>query len=89
MKLAAICDRNTRKDFVDLHVLIRRHAPLGELVAFFFQKFPGASSVHLLRSLTYFAEADQGPMPRMFERVTWARIKREITEAASNIEIVD
>lgn len=87
MKLSAIYDRNTRKDFIDLHVLMKHHAPLESLLALFFEKYPEASSTHILRSLLYFGEADQEPMPAMLSRATWARIKKEILEAVSAIEI--
>ncbi len=35
MKLAAIAQRGSRKDFIDIHALISRHRPLGDLLALY------------------------------------------------------
>jgi hypothetical protein len=85
MKLAAIAGRGSRKDFVDLYFICRECFPLREAFTFLAAKFPAQQYdlYHLLRSLTYFADAEAEPMPRLRQPVTWDQIKRFfIAEAA-------
>jgi hypothetical protein len=77
MKLAAISGRGARKDFVDLYTILRGGLTLTEL----FQDLPrkyGAGRVnayHILKSLTYFADAEQEPEPAMLVPLNWAECK--------------
>jgi len=66
MKLSALASRGAKRDFVDIYVL-SRHYGLKELIDFFHQKFAKItfSRIHLLKSLTYFADAEKDPMPHM------------------------
>lgn len=77
MKLSAIASRGTRRDFVDVYEIARIHR-LGELVDLFQRKFAEVqfSKVHLLKSLTYFADAEKEPMPDMLVPVSWREIRR-------------
>lgn len=77
MKIMAIADRGTRRDFVDLYVLAHRFKPLGELLEFLPEKY-GAwkyNIAHILRSLGYFVDAEKGRMPYMFEPLDWKTVK--------------
>lgn len=38
--------------------------------------------VHLLKSLTYFEEADKEPMPSMLGEISWEAVKRFFVRAA-------
>lgn len=77
MRLMAISSRGSRKDFVDLHVLLRERPTLRE----YFDLLPGkygASRVnvyHILKSLTYFDDAELEPMPHMLEPFDWKECK--------------
>jgi hypothetical protein len=85
MKLAALAGRGARKDFVDLYWISRRCFPLREAFLYLQAKFPAHQYdlYHLLRSLTYFADAEGEPMPALRGSVTWAEIKTFFsTEAA-------
>jgi hypothetical protein len=77
MKLAAVAGRGSRKDFVDLHAYARAIAPLDEALARFREKYRGISvdPYHLLRSLTFFDDAEAEPMPEMLTPVTWDEVK--------------
>ncbi|MFZ1507947.1 MAG: nucleotidyl transferase AbiEii/AbiGii toxin family protein [Anaerolineae bacterium] len=77
MKLAAIRDRGTRRDFVDVFCL-REIVPLTSLIDLVGQKYadrPDFAAI-LARALAYFADAEQQPMPEMTRRVKWAEVKR-------------
>lgn len=78
MKLGAIAGRNTKKDFIDLYLYLHHEQKsLLELFDLLSKKFKGIEYdyYHLYKSLVYFVEADQEPMPRMIEKVDWKKIK--------------
>lgn len=76
MKISAIASRGTRRDFVDVYVAAQQYG-LGELVRLFRRKYAAANYnvVHLLKSLTYFADAARDPQPDMLVTLTWDQIK--------------
>jgi hypothetical protein len=67
MKLVAISQSGSRRDFIDLFFICRQSIPLAVLLASLPQKFSGInySLPHILRSLVYFDEAEKEPMPEM------------------------
>lgn len=77
MKLSALAGRGSRKDFVDLYVYARRLAPLEEALACFREKYRGITvdPYHLLRSLTYFEDAEAEAMPEVLGGPTWDEVK--------------
>jgi hypothetical protein len=77
MKLGAIAGRGTRRDFVDLYVVAKQYG-LSQLLEWFRQKYAQAnySLVHVLKSLTYFEDAEKDPMPDMLEPFAWETVKR-------------
>lgn len=79
LKVNAIEGRGTKKDFVDIYVLLQ-HYSLGEILEFYKQKYPNYSIFRALRSLTYFEDAESQAMPKMFIPDTWEQMKKCITE---------
>jgi len=77
MKISAIASRGTRRDFVDLHSVSKLYG-LAELLELFRHKFAQASYslVHVLKSLTYFDDADEDPLPDMLVPLDWDEVKR-------------
>lgn len=77
MKLTAVSGRGSRKDFVDLYAICRAGLPLTDLLARWPEKYgPTASTTyHLLRSLTYFDDAEREPDLRMTVPLDWAAVK--------------
>jgi len=67
MKLAAISGRGSRKDFVDLHTILRNPPTLRDYFDLLPRKYgPDCiNTYHILKSLTYFADAEKEPMPSM------------------------
>ena len=78
MKLAAIASRGSRKDFVDLWFLIRGGLPLAEAVRLFERKYAAIDVGHVVRSLTYFDDAELEPELRMLRPASWARVKDDM-----------
>jgi hypothetical protein len=77
MKLAAISSRGSRKDFIDLHTILRGGLALEECFAWMPRKYGKGrlNTYHVLKSLTYFEDAEREPMPRMLEPFDWRECK--------------
>lgn len=90
MKLIAIAQRGSKKDFVDLFFLLKK-VKLQQLKKIVEQKYAGInySWPHLLRSIAYFEDAEEDPMPvlttagrqRSMKPAEWEKIKRYLVEA--------
>ena len=80
MKVNAIIGRGTRKDFIDLYVLLQRYS-LSEIMAFYKQKYPDFSEYRALLSMTYFEDAEMQDVPKMFIDTSWDTMKSTIIEA--------
>ncbi len=82
MKLIAIGGRGSRKDFVDLYFILNAIGGLDtifELLAVRFENLDYSDS-HLRKSLVYFEDAEQEPMPHMLREVSWDDVKAAITD---------
>jgi len=80
MKIVAISDRGTKKDFVDLYVLLKKYS-LEKILKFFNEKYKDCNynMIHISKSLTYFFDADKNPDPEMLIGYDWNEIKKYIT----------
>lgn len=85
MKVNAAIGRGTKKDFVDLFVLLQ-HYPLSQILSFYRQKYPEYSDYRALLSLSYFDDADGQTMPRLFINATWEEMKQTIREAITEYQ---
>jgi hypothetical protein len=65
MKLNAISGRGSKKDFIDLHFLLKKYS-LSEMIGYYNKKFLGGSEFLVLKSLTYFDDADLDESPKMY-----------------------
>ena len=77
MKLAAISGRGSRKDFIDLYTILRDKPALSEYFSLLPRKYTPdrINTYHILKSLTYFSDAEKEPTPRMFEPFDWEECK--------------
>lgn len=77
MKIAAIADRGTKRDFIDLFFLTKIFS-LEKILAYYDQKYEKlqANKTHILRSLFYFTEAENEAPPRMIQSVDWQELKK-------------
>jgi predicted nucleotidyltransferase component of viral defense system len=80
MKLSALAQRGSKKDFVDIYALSLKHKPLRELLRLYQQKYAVADVAHVLYGLAYFHDADKERMPKMLWDADWRTIKRTIQE---------
>lgn len=79
MKIDAISSRGSKKDFIDIFFLLKKYS-LAEMIGFFEKKYSriNYNKLHLLKSLVYFADADNEPMPVMIRIIDWEKVKRDI-----------
>ena len=80
MKINAIMGRGTRKDFIDLYVLLQ-HYSLAQIMDFYRQKYPEFSEYRALLSMTYFDDAEMQDMPLVFIKTPWESMKTSIIQA--------
>jgi len=89
MKIAAISGRGSRKDFIDLFFILSGSLSLRQIMELTTKKY-GANRVnryHLLKSLTYFDDAEREPMPQMLRSVDWDACKRFFIQAARDVTL--
>ena len=84
MKISAVSSRGSKKDFIDIYFLLEKYT-LKELIEFFEKKYKdiGYNKLHILKSLTYFEEAESEPMPKMLKPVDWETVKEKVRKEAN------
>jgi hypothetical protein len=84
MKIAAITQRGSKKDFIDLYFLLQQFS-LPEILGFYEEKIRDSNRWLALRSIPYFTDADQQPTPAMHIDVSWEEVKTTVQHAVSQI----
>lgn len=76
MKIIAIASRGMKKDFIDLYFILKSIS-LQTLLDNFSNKYPidRIDPYHYLRSLTFFDDAENDPMPQMLIDCDWPHVK--------------
>lgn len=77
MKINAITGRGSKKDFIDLHLLLKNFS-LSEILSFYERKYNYASIFLALKSLHYFDDADLQKDPKIHSNLTWNKIKSDL-----------
>ncbi len=89
MKIAAICERGTKRDFIDLFFIlkVKKILTLEEALKLYDKKFKllKENKFHILKSLCYFEDAEKEPMPKMVEKVEWIEVKKFFEKEVSRI----
>lgn len=77
MKLTAVSQRGSKRDFIDLACFLRAYPqfPLHELLRLLSRKYGRINRAHYLRALAYFQDAEKEPMPRMQWPLRWNEVK--------------
>jgi hypothetical protein len=78
MKLSAIAQRGSKKDFVDLFALGRGGFQLSDMLVWYRKKFGIEDIGHVLYALAFFDDADMERMPRMLWKIEWKQVKEVI-----------
>lgn len=88
MKIDAISSRGTKRDFTDLYFLVKKFENLSELFKFYDQKYKKleANRFHIIKSLTYFDDADKEENPKMLvPDYSWEEIKKTLKEEVNKL----
>ncbi|TSC83696.1 MAG: hypothetical protein G01um101417_430 [Parcubacteria group bacterium Gr01-1014_17] len=77
MKVVAMSQRGRKRDFVDLYWYAKHCAPLLSVVEKLPRQYPDIAHNfhHIIKSMTYFDDAENDPMPTLFFDATWEDIK--------------
>ncbi|MBQ3343881.1 MAG: nucleotidyl transferase AbiEii/AbiGii toxin family protein [Kiritimatiellae bacterium] len=81
MKLSAVANRGRKKDFIDVARLFDVFS-LEQMLSFYKEKFSVSELSFPLRGLMYFDDAEEDPMPEMFDgNLTWENVKKTVVAA--------
>jgi hypothetical protein len=83
MKLNAIANRGSKKDFYDVAELLK-HFTLPEMLGFFSEKYPGTDSFTVIRSLAWFQDAEEEPDPKSLVGSDWDDVKLKVGKAVGS-----
>ncbi len=88
MKIDAASSRGSKKDFIDIYFLLKKYTR-ENLIGFFEQKYEDINynKLHILKSLTYFEDAENEPIPIMIQKADWDEVKQNIREKVNEIMI--
>lgn len=87
MKILALSDRGTKRDFIDIYFLSKEFS-FENIFDFYDKKFGDLDNkiYHFIKSLNYFVDADMDKIPNMLVPVDWNNVKvffdRESTRLA-------
>lgn len=85
MKLNAILGRGSKKDFIDLYYLLS-YFTINEMIGFYKEKYYDGIVFQMIKSLSYFGDADLQETPKMFDKsFNWEKCKATILEKISTI----
>ncbi len=82
MKLAALSQRGVKKDYYDIYFLLQIFS-LEEALDLYRLKYKQTEVSHVIRSLTYFTEAEASSQPEMITQVTWKEVKLFISNVVN------
>ncbi|MDP2629578.1 MAG: nucleotidyl transferase AbiEii/AbiGii toxin family protein [Candidatus Harrisonbacteria bacterium] len=90
MKLDAISARGSKKDFIDLYFLLEKYS-FKELLNIFQEKYRTIefNKLHMLKSLTYFDDADREGQPIMSQSISWEKIKVALRQKTEKLLAAD
>ena len=85
MKLKAIAQRGSKKDFFDIYFFLQQ-MKMESMLQLFKRKFEQHELFYIVKSLTYFNDAENDADPILFDKdVTWAKVKTLIHEKVKNL----
>lgn len=88
MKLSAVASRGSRKDFFDLHYLIKHFLPLEDYLRLYMKKYENRDIGHLVRSLVYFADAETEPDIKMIKPLSWRDLESDFEKWVKDLKVI-
>jgi predicted nucleotidyltransferase component of viral defense system len=86
MKLAAISQRGEKKDFYDIYYLLNDFT-FSEMLMYFEEKFQQTELFHIIKSITYFEDADNSFDVISLHNLKWKDVKTKILSEAKKIKL--
>lgn len=83
MKINAVTNRGSKKDFSDLLLLHQNGIPLEAAVQLFCAKYGPSGRFMAIKSLNWFEDAESEPDPVYLNGWTWSYVKRQMTPLAA------
>lgn len=87
MKVSAIVNRGTKKDFIDIYTLLQSFT-LDDILDMYSRKYSDGSLFIVMKSLTYFDDAETDPMPDVLSDITWESVKDCIGTVVRNSSLL-
>lgn len=84
MKLLAVAQRGTKKDFIDVHALSRQMR-LARMRDCYQTRFGVTDTSRILAGLCFFDDAEAEPMPAMLVPLDWETVKRDLRDMVRQI----
>lgn len=77
MKCDALAARGKKRDFIDLYILAQQGMSLKEILLYFENKYSSLqyNLSHVIKSFTYFKDADGDPDPIFLKNISWDEVK--------------
>ncbi|MBM3257953.1 MAG: nucleotidyl transferase AbiEii/AbiGii toxin family protein [Candidatus Nealsonbacteria bacterium] len=77
MKISAVSSRGTKKDFIDLYFICQKIVSFKKILELFKKKYKSVNynMLHILKSLSYFMDAEKDPIPKMINQISWQEVK--------------
>ena len=87
MKWAAVSDRGSRKDFIDLFEICHQGITMEYLLPLIARKYPDAriNHYHMIKSLTYFYDAECEATPFLLKPISWEQVKNYFKEVQKSL----
>lgn len=76
MKLSAIAQRGSKKDFIDVYALCTEHRPLEQLLDLYQKKFSVTDIGPVIYGLVYFDDAEEERDPLLLHKIQWLQVKQ-------------
>lgn len=96
MKIEAISSRGKKRDFIDLFSMMKyKNISITDAMFLYREKYKNfnPSIIHALKSLMYFSDAENDPLPEMKTPIQWQEVKnffeRELSKMDTILKIVD
>ncbi len=84
MKLNAIANRGSKKDFYDL-VELMTHFSLAQMISLFTRKYASSDAFAVIRSLAWFEDAEAEPDPVSLNELDWQKVKSRVCESVAGL----
>jgi len=83
MKLSAVANRGAKKDFFDIYELLKKYS-ISDMLILFSKKFPETEHFQILKSLTYFDDAETEFDPISLNNTSWEQVKMVIKDKVND-----